>query len=244
MPSSAMLTACKTWSSDRERAEVPHPEVANALTGFETGEHGSAPVAQGDIELTEPVSKLIAQAKAGDAKAFDQLLASQRARAMAAAVRVLHNPDDAEDAVQDAFLKIWRCLPSFAGRSSFATWVHRIVVNASLDFMRKQAARPELVERPEQKDDVAMTAVEPVHDQTPESELGDRELEKLVRLAVAALPAAHRQVVELREFEDYSYQEMAELIPCPLGTVMSRLHHARGRLAQDLRAPLADALAA
>jgi RNA polymerase sigma-70 factor (ECF subfamily) len=239
-----MLTSRKAEDFERERAEVPHPEVANALTAPEAGEHGPAYLAQCDIEPNEPIDGLIAAAKAGDAAAFDQLLSSQRPRAMAAALRVLHNPDDAEDAVQEAFLKIWRSLPSFEGRSSFSTWIHRIVVNASLDLMRKCAARAEIVERPELNDEVAATAVEPAHEETPESALGDREIEKLVRVAVAALPAAHRQVMVLREFEDYSYQEMAEIIQCPVGTVMSRLHHARGRLADELRAPLANALAA
>lgn len=187
---------------------------------------------------------LVEAARAGDRAAFDRLLAALRPRAMAAALRVLHNPDDAEDAVQEAFLKIWRCLPSFEGRSSLSTWVHRIVTNASLDLMRRSAARAETVERPELRTDQTAATGETASDVTPESELANHEIEKLVRLAVAGLPNAHRQVVVLREFEDYSYQEMAEIIACPIGTVMSRLHHARGKLAQDLRAPIEEALAA
>jgi RNA polymerase sigma-70 factor (ECF subfamily) len=222
--------------SEPEPAEVPHPEVANALTGPGAEEPSWDSIAQGAIE---PLHELIAAARAGDTSAFDRLLSSQRPRAMAAALRVLHNPDDAEDAVQEAFIKLWRALPSFEGRASFSTWVHRIVVNASLDIMRRCAARPELVERPEQREDVAATALEPAHEATPESELLDREIEQLVRVAVAALPVAHRQVLELREFEDRSYQEMADIIRCPVGTIMSRLFHARGRLAETLRTPLA-----
>ena len=199
-------------------------------------------MAQFAMEAREPLDDLITAAKTGDRAALDQLLASQRSRAMAAALRVLHNPEDAEDAVQDAFLKIWRALPSFEGRASFSTWVHRIVTNASLDLMRKSTARAETVERPELKDDVATTVFEPANQVTPESELGAHEIERLVRLAVAGLPAAHRQAVELREFEDCSYQEMAEIIQCPVGTVMSRLHHARGKLAEGLRAPLGQEL--
>jgi len=237
-----MLTSRKVGSFERESAEVPHTRVANALTGFEGAEHGSPIRTQGVIEApdtNEPMADLLSAAKAGDRAALERLLASQRPRAMAAALRVLHSQDDAEDAVQDAFLKIWRSLDSFEGRSSFSTWVHRIVTNAALDLMRKSAARAETVERPNPKDDAAVTSIEPANDRTPESELGDREIEKLVRVAVAALPAAHRQAVELREFEDCSYQEMAELIQCPIGTVMSRLHHARSKLADELRAPLA-----
>jgi RNA polymerase sigma-70 factor, ECF subfamily len=242
-----MLTDRNLGTCKRVRAEVPHGSVAFALTGSADGADGASTLAHQVIEAPEAadgLDGLLAAAKAGDTAALDKLLAAQRPRAMAAALRVLHNPDDAEDAVQDAFLKIWRSLPTFEGRSSFSTWVHRIVTNASLDLMRKSAARAETVERVDQTDDAAVTAVEPANIETPESELGDREIEKLVRLAVAALPEAHRQAVVLREFEDCSYQEMAEIIACPIGTVMSRLHHARNKLASDLRAPLGQALAA
>lgn len=242
-----MLTARNLDSFGTESAELPHHRVANALTGPDAGADGAALRTQEVIvEAPAPdaLETLIDAAKAGDPGALDRLLATQRPRAMAAALRVLHNPDDAEDAVQEAFLKIWRSLASFEGRSSFSTWVHRIVTNASLDIMRKTAARAETVEHPEQKEQPAVATIEPTYDVTPESELGDREIAKLVRGAVTALPAAHRQAVELREFEDRSYQEMAEIIHCPIGTVMSRLHHARARLADELRAPLGQSLAA
>jgi RNA polymerase sigma-70 factor (ECF subfamily) len=246
-----MLTTRKYENFERESAEVPHPRVANARTGSEVeegrGEICLAASARDVIEsagAADPRSALIAAAKTGDRTALEQLLATERPRAMAAALRVLHNPDDAEDAVQDAFLKIWHALPAFEGRSAFSTWVHRIVTNASLDVMRKSAARAEIVEHPELKPEVTAETWEPANDETPESALADREIETLVRLAVAALPDPHRQAVELREFEDCSYQEMADIIRCPIGTVMSRLHHARGKLAEELRGPLAHALAA
>lgn len=242
-----MLTGRNSGTCVEEYAEVPHEVVAFAPTCFSTQKCGSPSLAHRVVAAAEPVGaidRLVAAAKAGDATAFDQLLASQRPRALSAALRVLHNADDAEDAVQDAFVKIWRSLQSFEGRSSFSTWVHRIVTNASLDLMRKSAGRVEAAERVEQQDDVGVVAVEPSSHETPESELGSREIENLVRLAVAALPTAHRQAVLLREFEDCSYEEMAEIISCPIGTVMSRLHHARNRLASELREPLALALAA
>jgi len=196
-------------------------------------------------EPAGPRDSLLAAAQAGDRAAFDELLAGQRPRAIASALRVLHNPDDAEDAVQNAFVKIWLQLPGFEGRSSFATWVHRIVVNASLDLMRRCATRAECAERNEpQHNQAESPADELAVAQTPESELGDREVESLVRLAIAELPLAHRRVVELRELEDCSYQEMAAIIRCPVGTVMSRLHYARGRLADALRPQLLEDLAA
>jgi len=100
--------------------------------------------------------------------------------------------------------------------------------------MRRHASRPEFVERPAQE--VTAASLGLVCEVTPESVLADRQNERWVRAAVAALPTAHRQVLELRELEDCSYLEMAAIIHCPVGTVMSRLHHARGRLAENLRA--------
>jgi len=240
-----MLTHRKDEALEQGRAQLPHSRVADALSCH--GSSGARFPARSQCVVAEDESAdstgaLIAAAKGGDRGALDRLLASQRPRAMAAALRVLHNPDDAEDAVQDAFLKVWRSLPSFEGRSSFSTWVHRIVTNASVDLMRKTAARAETVERPELQEPVS-APTEPGCDATPESVLADREVASIVRLAVSALPDAQRQAVVLREFEDCSYQEMAKIIACPIGTVMSRLHHARGKLARELRAPL-EALAA
>jgi RNA polymerase sigma-70 factor (ECF subfamily) len=188
---------------------------------------------------------LLAAAQAGDRAAFDELLAGQRSHALASALRVLHNPDDAEDAVQDAFVKIWYQLARFEGRSSFATWVHRIVVNASLDLLRKSAARPQLLERTEQQHDLAESSgTERACEQNPESELGRCEIARMVRLAVAELSPAHRQAVELHELEDCPCQEIAALAGCPVGTIMSRLHDARARLADALPAELLADLAA
>jgi RNA polymerase sigma-70 factor (ECF subfamily) len=234
-----MLTAGKVGTFERGRAEVPHQAGAIALTEPREEADGSLFLAHHDMEADEPTNRvdaLVTRAKAGDGAAFDELLGSLRPRAMAAALRVLHNPDDAEDAVQETFLKIWRALPTFEGRSSFPTWLHRIVTNTSLDLLRKTAARPETVERVERQDDLPVAAVEPACIETPESALRSREIERMVRLAVAGLPPAQRQTVVLREFEDCSYQEIAEITECPIGTVMSRLHHARNKLADDLRA--------
>src|SRR4051812_5945555 len=91
----------------------------------------------------DALAALIGRAKRGDQEAFAALVADARPRALAVAVKVLRNPDDAEDAVQDAFIKVWRYLGRFEGRSSFSTWIHRIVMNASLDLLRRQSCRPE-----------------------------------------------------------------------------------------------------
>lgn len=235
-----MQTAEETGTFQRREAEPPHFAVAIALTSAKAESLGRPLMPQMATSNDDDAAPLVARAQAGDRAALEELLTAMRPRAIATALKILRNADDAEDAVQDAFLKIWRCLARFEGRSSFSTWVHRIVMNASLDLLRRSASRSELVDRSDDRNIVAAD-IEPSHQETPETHLASHQIQMLVRSAVAALPTVHRQAVELREFEDYSYQEMAEIIHCPMGTVMSRLHHARNKLADDLRAPVADA---
>jgi RNA polymerase sigma-70 factor, ECF subfamily len=238
-----MQTAGEIGTFQRQRAEVPHQAVAIRLIDSATQGRVESEEAPCATPTETHVDALVERAKAGDRSALDALLVAMRPRALAAALRVVHNRDDAEDAVQDAFFKVWRCLAAFEGRSSFSTWIHRIVINSSLDLLRRNGSRSETVERTDAQDmavDVAVRVGEPCNEQTPESELSAFETQMLVRMAVADLPTAHRQAVELREFEDRSYQEMAEIILCPVGTVMSRLHHARQKLASELRAPFGD----
>jgi len=182
---------------------------------------------------TPGFDELLSKAKAGDHQAFAALVAEARPRALAVALKVLRNPDDAEDAVQDAFLKVWRYLGRFEGRASFSTWIHRIVMNASLDLVRRQSCRPEA--HVETEDDNDRRSVEPSHDETPETSLAEAQTGAIVRTALASLSPSHRQALTLREFEDQSYEEIATVSKCPIGTVMSRLHHARRKLADQLR---------
>jgi RNA polymerase sigma-70 factor (ECF subfamily) len=196
---------------------------------------GSEPAAHGDGDAR------IEAARKGDRAAFEALLAEARPRSIGVAMKVLHNPDDAEDAVQDAFLKAWRNLGRFEGRSAFSTWIHRIVMNSSLDLMRRQSCRPgagseDLSERHER--------AEEANNDTPERAMIRTELQVVVAEAMAELSPHHREAVRLRELEEYSYEEIADTVACPIGTVMSRLHHARRKLADELRAALGNEVAA
>lgn len=187
------------------------------------------------VETKSNLPDLIARSQTGDKRAFDRLLTAVRPRAMAVALKVLRNPDDAEDAVQEAFVKVWRYLARFEGRSSFTTWLHRIVMNACLDLLRRQACRPGLSEDVSTEDslnaspDLACTAV------TPYTQLATCETGAMVRQAIAELSPVHQQAIVLRELEERSYEEIAAAALCPVGTVMSRLHHARKHLADELK---------
>jgi RNA polymerase sigma-70 factor, ECF subfamily len=182
--------------------------------------------------------RLVARACAGDARALEALLEEARPRALAVALKVVRNPDDAEDAVQDAFVKVWRSLARFEGRASFTTWIHRIVVNCSLDLLRRQSCRPGLLVE-EDGEEPRRSAPEPAHEETPEQRLAQAQTGAAVRGALEVLSPVHREALTLREFDDFSYEEIAVAVGCPIGTVMSRLHHARKRLADELRVSFA-----
>jgi RNA polymerase sigma-70 factor (ECF subfamily) len=183
------------------------------------------------------LDELIAAARRGDRPALDRLLTDARPRLLAVALRVVRDRDDAEDVVQEALLKVCRSLKRFEGRSSFSTWLHRIVVNAALDRLRRHGARRE---RPADDDDRDVAPADKVDEQTPERVVSRRETGAVVRGALARLSPIHREVLELREFEGESYRDLARLVRCPVGTVMSRLHHARHKLAAEL-APAVEA---
>jgi RNA polymerase sigma-70 factor (ECF subfamily) len=183
---------------------------------------------------------LILRARRGERAALNQLLAEARPRLLAVALRFVRDRDEAEDVVQDALVKVCRSLTRFEGRAAFTTWLHRIVVNAALDRLRRRRARRDRVADDPEED--ASPAVDGVDERTPERVVESREASAVVRGALARLSPAHRDVLVLRELEGESYRDLARLVRCPIGTVMSRLHHARHRLADELGA--ADALRA
>jgi RNA polymerase sigma-70 factor, ECF subfamily len=193
-----------------------------------------APQARGanPLHALADLDALIAAACGGDRAALNRLLADARPRLVAVAMRIVRDRDDAEDVVQEALLKACRSLTRFEGRSAFSTWLHRIVVNAGLDRLRRHQARHE---RP-LDDDLARVDgdADLVDEQTPERLVSRRETGAAVRGALARLSPSHREVLVLREFDGESYSDLARLARCPVGTVMSRLHHARHRLADEL----------
>ena len=199
------------------------------LVGTEAAAGDEAKVSQ----ASEADGHLIARAKKGDREALNQLLASARPRMLAVALRVVRNPDDAEDVVQESLLKVCRYLTRFEGRSAFGTWLHRIVVNTALDRLRRPEARRDST-LDSDDGDRRTEPVLTVEEQTPESLYDQAEAGAAVQSAMARLSPVHREVIALREMDGESYQDIASIARCPVGTVMSRLHHARRRLAVEL----------
>ena len=180
----------------------------------------------------------IRRAQGGDPAALDGILRAVRPRVAAVAKRMVRDADEAEDVVQESLTKVWRNLGRYEARSAFSTWLHRIVVNTALDHLRARRAGVVQSASPRTEGDEATEAArgprERVDPITPEDRLVEVELCRVVQSALDALSPAHRAVLAWRELEGASYRDIAVRARCPVGTVMSRLHHARHRLAETL----------
>ncbi len=218
-------------------------EVANELDAklsqtSEADSHTEAGVTAGLAAGLGIAPALIEEARRGDREALNRLLAVVRPRLLAVALRIMRDRDDAEDVVQESLIKVCRSLTRFEGRSAFTTWLHRIVVNTGLDRLRRPELRRDRVA--ENDDGEARVEAEPaVDEETPEHLYNQAESGAVVQGAIARLSPVHREVLALREIDGESYQDIATIARIPVGTVMSRLHHARKRLAIELGAALA-----
>jgi RNA polymerase sigma-70 factor (ECF subfamily) len=181
--------------------------------------------------------RLIAGMKAGDEAAFETVVRVYGGRMLAVARRFLQQEQDAQDAVQDAFLSAFRAIDEFQGQSRLSTWLHRIVVNASLMKIRARRRRAE-----RSIDDLLPKFRQDGHRAETQSQwavsydtaVADRETRELVRHSIDQLPDAHRTVLLLRDIEGHNTEETAELLGISSGAVKTRLHRAR----QALRALL------
>jgi RNA polymerase sigma-70 factor (ECF subfamily) len=188
-----------------------------------------------DGSSTKGDHDLVQRVQAGDSAAFRALFDKYHRRAFAVAMGVVKNEDDALDAVQEAFVKVHKNIHKFEGSSSFYTWLYRIVMNVSIDHVRRTSRRRNLDfderalhEESEVAGDGAL--VPSVTNSNPGKAALRRELGSAIQAALQGLPDHHRAVIVLREIEGMSYEEMAEALEVPKGTVMSRLFHARKKM--------------
>jgi RNA polymerase sigma-70 factor, ECF subfamily len=173
-------------------------------------------------------SVLVERARKGDYGAFEDLVRKYRNNVFALAFHFVRNREDAWDVSQEVFVKAHHGLKSFRGEASFKTWLLRITVNQCKDFMKKRRL-------PTVAYDDALGATEtPSPGQTADRMLELKELGKAIGEALELLPLKHKTAFVLREFEGMTYQEMARVMGCNLGTVMSRLYHARRKLQDNL----------
>ena len=184
-------------------------------------------------------NELVTRCQRGDQRAFQQLVERYQKRAFGIAVGMLRNSDDAMDAAQEAFVKVFRNIAGFKGDSSFYTWLYRIVVNVCIDHCRKHGKmKPVEYDETFRRRDEA-EGVLPLTGNTksmhPGAAFDQQELGAALQAAIDGLSENHRAIILLREVEGLSYEEIAEAMDCHLGTVMSRLHHARKNLQKALK---------
>ncbi len=175
--------------------------------------------------------ELVRAAQNGDMGAFEELVARHRDKIYARAYTMMRNEDEAIDLSQEAWVKGWQRLRQFQGESSFGTWMTRIVINLCLDQLRKQKRQ-----RTESLDEISEESggVErqmPVITVNPAAGLERGELRQRIDRALAQLSYEHRTVLVLHEFEEMEYKQIAKVMECSIGTVMSRLFYARRKLA-------------
>lgn len=179
--------------------------------------------------------ELIARCQRGDLDAYEPLVNKYRERVYAQAFNLTRNADDACDLCQLTFVKAWKSLKNFRGQSSFYTWLYRIATNLAIDLIRSKQKNPttefdDAIEKEETEDNKPFAKQE-----LPSDDLQRKELGQAIDAAVAKLTPEHREVIVLREFEGLDYREIAKVVGCSIGTVMSRLHYARLNLQKSLQ---------
>ena len=177
---------------------------------------------------------LVKAAREGDMDAFEELVSRHRDKTYARAYSMVRNEEEAVDLSQEAWVKGWQKLHQFQGEASFATWMTRIVINLCLDHLRKQKRhRTESIEAMDEETGGVERQM-PVVTVNPTAGLEKVELRGRIDRALAQLSHEHRTVLLLHEFEEMEYKEIAKVVGCSIGTIMSRLFYARRKMASLL----------
>ena len=194
---------------------------------------GECPVSGNSVD-----HELVRRVQQGDRHAFDALVRKYQHKVVQLVSRYVHDLHEAQDVTQEAFLKAYRAIDSFRGDSAFYTWLYRIAINTAKNFLVAQKRRPP-------GEDIDAVDAEQFFDSalrehaTPERLALTGEIEQVINRAIEELPDDLRTAITLRELEGMSYEEIAESMSCPVGTVRSRIFRARDAIDQKLRPLLA-----
>lgn len=180
--------------------------------------------------------QLVERARLGDKRAFELLVEKYQRRLLRLISRMVRDPEEVEDIAQETFIKAYRALPNFRGDAAFYTWLYRIGVNTAKNYLAtRKKAMPTISDQAIDEDDEPDERLVAQDISTPESELLSKQVAIAVNQVVEALPEELRTAITLREMEGLSYDEIAELMGCPIGTVRSRIFRAREAIAAKLR---------
>lgn len=187
---------------------------------------------EADLQLVERVQR-------GDKRAFDLLVVKYQHKILAVIGRFVHDQDEAMDVAQEAFIKAYRALKNFRGDSAFYTWIYRIAVNTAKNHLVSKGRRPPGRDVEVEDAEYYDGGVALHETSSPENNLLRDELEKVIYDAIAGLPDDLKTAVTLREFDGLSYEEIAEVMDCPVGTVRSRIFRGREAIDNQIKTLLA-----
>jgi len=190
---------------------------------------------QRTMDTTTADLTLVRRTKLGDRHAFDMLMLKHQQKLARVVSRYHKLPQQIEDIVQEAFIKAYLGIMSFREDSRFSTWLHRIGVNTAIDFLAAERRRIPLDQPPIRVDTNEPIALEIVDENNPEQLLATQQINATVTKALRELPKELRLAITLREFDGLSYEEIAEIMGCPIGTVRSRIFRARENISAILR---------
>jgi RNA polymerase sigma-70 factor (ECF subfamily) len=185
-------------------------------------------------------SQLVARAQQGDKQAFNLLVEKYQRKLTRLLSRFIRDQAEVEDVTQEAFIKAYRALPAFRGDSAFYTWLYRIGINTAKNYLMAMGRRAPTSTEVEAEDAEGFEEGEQLRDiNTPESVLLSNEIAETVNSTIEQLPEELRRAIQMREIEGMSYEDIAQAMDCPIGTVRSRIFRAREAIAERLR-PLLD----
>ncbi len=179
--------------------------------------------------------ELVQRVQAGDKKAFDLLVMKYQQRIVHVITGFVHDPVEAMDVAQEAFIKAYRAIPNFRGDSAFYTWLYRIAINTAKNYLTAAARRPPQMDVDASEATNYFDAPELKEFETPENTLMRDELENTIHEAISDLPEDTATAIRLREFEGMSYEEIAQAMDCPIGTVRSRIFRAREAIDKQIQ---------
>ena len=180
-------------------------------------------------------SQLVARVQKGDKQAFDLLVLKHQYKVHAIISRYIKDFDEVNDVVQEAFIKAYRALENFRGESAFYTWLYRIAVNTAKNYLVSRNRRPLSFDVDATNSQYSEENIQLQDHDSPENILYKNELESVINDAVSELPEDLRTALMLREFEDLSYEQISDIMDCPVGTVRSRIFRAREALEEKIK---------
>ena len=184
--------------------------------------------------------QLVVRAQQGDKQAFNLLVEKYQRKLARLLSRFIRDPAEVEDVTQEAFIKAYRALPAFRGDSAFYTWLYRIGINTAKNYLMAMGRRAPTSTEVEADEAEGFEEGEQLRDiNTPESVLLSSEIAQTVNSTIENLPEELRKAIQMREIEGMSYEDIAQAMDCPIGTVRSRIFRAREAIAEQLR-PLLD----